>query len=360
MVGALADWFAVTALFHHPLGLKIPHTNLIEKSKKNIGDNLGKFVTENFLNPSAIRPYIAKIKVSERVAEWLEKDGNRKKLLSESAKIILEILQKSNDETVSIFIANKGKELLNNIAVNKIVASALQYLLDKNEHEKILSYLLNKAKYYIYENEETVRQRVKKESGFLVPGFVDNMIANRITVGIVNYLHEIEQTPDHAIRKEISQQLYGFAKQIREEDKWKSELDKLKEDLLSQENLQQYAADIWARIKTIFTDDLNNENSKFLHYLDGSILNFAQNLKTNGDMQNSLDAWVRQNAYRFLLRNTARVSALISATVGNWQGRELSQKLELEVGKDLQYIRINGTLVGGLVGLIIYIITQLL
>ena len=360
MVGALADWFAVTALFHHPLGLKIPHTDLIEKSKKNIGDNLGKFVTENFLNPSTIRPYISKIKVSEYIAEWLEKGGNRKKLLAELANIIRDILQESNDETIATFIANKGKDLADSIAINKTVAAALQYLLDKNEHEKILSYLLNKAKYYIYENEETVRQRVKKESGFLVPGFVDNIIANRITVGIVNYLHEIEQTPDHPIRKEISQQLYGFAKQMREENKWETELDKLKENLLSQQSLQQYAAAIWTHIKAAFINELNTDNSKLMQYADSHLLRFTQNLKTNETMQNSLDAWFRLNAYRFLLRNTDNVSTLISNTVGDWQGRELSQKLELEVGKDLQYIRVNGTLVGGLVGLAIYIITQLL
>jgi len=360
MVGALADWFAVTALFHHPLGLKIPHTNLIEKGKKNIGNNLGKFVTENFLNPQTIRPYISKIKVSEYIADWLEKENNRKKILTEAANIFRDILQKSNNETVSSFIAKKGEDLLNNMDVNKVFASVLQYLLDKNEHEKIISYVLNKAKYYIYENEETVRQRVKKESGFLVPGFVDNILANRITVGIVNYLHEIEQTPNHPIRKEISQQLYRFAQQIREEDKWKTELDKLKNELFSQQNLQQYATDIWAHIKTLFINELNDEHSKFMHYADNSVLNFSQNLKTDVAMRNNIDTWVRLNAYRLLLQNTDNVSALISNTVGNWKERELSQKLELEVGKDLQYIRINGTLVGGLVGLAIYTITQLL
>ena len=360
MVGALADWFAVTALFHHPLGLKIPHTNLIEKKKKDIGDNLGKFVVENFLNPQTIRPYINKIQVSGFIADWLEKDKNRQTLLSESSKIITGILQKSDDETVSDFIAKKGEDLLNTISLNKTLATALQYLIDKNEHEKIFNYILNKAKYYVAENEETVRQRVKKESSILVPGFVDNMIANRITVGIANYLHEIEEDPHHSIRRELTQYLNKFVQQLRDENKWKDELDKLKNGLLSQQNIQKYATGIWINIKQILTDELSDKDSRFLNYIDKNIFAFAQSLKTDEILRIKIDSWVRLNAYKIFLKNVDNVGALISNTVGNWQGDELSRKLELEVGKDLQYIRINGTLVGGLVGLIIYTITQLI
>ncbi len=360
MVGALADWFAVTALFHHPLGLKIPHTNLIEKKKKDIGDNLGTFVVDNFLNPQTIRPYISKIQVSNYVALWLEKDRNRKTLLAELSKIINNILQKADDEVVASFIAKKGEELVDNIELNKVIASALQYIVDKNEHEKVLTYFLSKAKYYVVDNEEAVRKRVKKESGILVPGFVDNMLANRITVGIANYLHEIEQDPNHAIRQELTGQLYKFVQQLREENKWKAELNKLKDGLLSGQNLQKYASDIWANIKSVLLNELSSEDSKFLNYLDKNILGFAQGLKSDETMRNNIDSWVRLNAYRFLLKNTGNVGVLISSTVGNWEGSELSHKLELEVGKDLQFIRINGTLVGGLVGLIIYTVTQLL
>ena len=289
MVGALADWFAVTALFHHPLGLKIPHTNLIEKKKKDIGDNLGKFVVENFLNPQTIRPYISKIEVSGYAAGWLEKDKNRQTLITELSKIISNILQKADDATVSAFIAKKGEALLDNIELNKTLASVLQYVVDKNEHEKLLTYFLSKAKYYVAENEDMIRQRVKKESGILIPGFVDNMIANRITVGIANYLHEIEQDPHHAIRNELTQQLNKFIQQLREENKWKAELDKLKEGLLSPQNIQQYAADIWTNIKSILLNELSDGNSRFLIYSDNKILSFAQSLKTDNIVRNKID-----------------------------------------------------------------------
>ncbi|MDE1193163.1 MAG: DUF445 domain-containing protein [Arachidicoccus sp.] len=360
MVGALADWFAVTALFHHPLGLKIPHTNLIEEKKKSIGDNLGNFVVENFLNQKTIRPYINKLKVSQYIAEWLEKSQNRQKLIYEVSLIINNILQKSNDEIVTGFIAKKGEELINNISIGKTLATALQYFVDNKEYEKLLNYLLSKAKFYVAENEDIVRARVKKESGILVPGFVDNMIANRITVGIANYLHEIETDDNHPIRKEIAAQLNNVIQQLREENKWHDELTKLKNGLLSKENIQKYSSQIWIKIKQILITELSNQNSKFLNYIDKNIVEFANNLKTDITLQNNIDNWVRLNAYRIILKNTNNVGTLISNTVGNWEGNELSRKLELEVGKDLQFIRINGTLVGGLVGLVIYTITQLL
>lgn len=360
MVGALADWFAVTALFHHPLGLKIPHTNLIEEKKKDIGDNLGKFVVENFLNPQTIRPYLDKIEVSNYIADWLEKDNNRNILVTEGANIITNILQKTDDDTMSGFIAKKGEELLDTIPLNNTLASMLEYLTQRNEHEKIFNYLLNKAKYYVADNEETIRQRVKKESSVLIPGFVDNMIANRITVGIANYIHEIEEDPNHPIRHDLTALLNNFIVQLRDSDQWKDELNRLRNGLLSQQNLQTYSSGIWLNIKTLLINELSATDSKLLHYINTNIHQFAQNLKTDPDMRHNIDAWVRLNAYKIFLKNVDNVGVLISNTVGNWKGDELSRKLELEVGKDLQYIRINGTLVGGLVGLIIYTITQLI
>lgn len=360
MVGALADWFAVTALFHHPMGLKIPHTNLIEKKKQDIGNNLGAFVVDNFLNPETIRPYIEQIDISVGLTKWLDKENNRQIIIEETSVILNKILEDVKDEDITRFIAKKGNELIHNIALNKVFATILQYLLERNEHEKVLSFLLEKIKYYIVENEETVRQRVKKESGFFVPGFVDNMLANRITVGIANFLHEVEENKDHRIRQEITEHLYKFSTQLKEENKWNEDFEKIKSGLLSPENLHQYANDIWQNIKTNILKELANKDTAFFNYLNKTISGFALNLKKDEGLRNKINKQVKYNAYRLILKNKATVGSIISKTVGNWKGRELSEKLELEVGKDLQYIRINGTLVGGLVGLLIYSITQLL
>lgn len=360
MVGALADWFAVTALFHHPMGLRIPHTNLIEKKKQDIGDNLGAFVVDNFLNPETIRPYIEQMDISVTLTKWLDKESNKQIIIEETSIILNKILEDLNDEEIARFIAKKGNELIQKVALNKVFASILQYLLERKEHEKILSFLLEKIKYYIVENEDTVKQRVKKESGFFVPGFVDNMLANRITVGIANFLHEIEEDKDHRIRQEITEHLYKFSTQLKEENKWNEDFEKIKSGLLSPENLNQYANDIWQNIKATILKEITNKDAAFFNYLHKTISGFALNLKTDQGLRDKINKQVKYNAFRLILKNKATVGNIISNTVGNWKGRELSEKLELEVGKDLQYIRINGTLVGGLVGLLIYSITQLL
>src|SRR6478752_7446823 len=151
MVGALADWFAVTALFHHPLGIPIPHTNLIENSKKAIGDNLGNFVVSNFLTAGNIRPYIQKLNISSYAAQWLEKEKNKNVLVNEVTKLLNDIMGKLEDKQVADFIAKKGNELLDNIELNKIVSNALRYFLDRNEHEKLVTTLAEKIKTYISE-----------------------------------------------------------------------------------------------------------------------------------------------------------------------------------------------------------------
>src|SRR5690606_22271269 len=174
MVGALADWFAVTALFHHPLGIPIPHTNLIEKGKKSIGSNLGTFVVHNFLTPGNIRPYMKQLTVSAYAAGWLGRAKNKELLVAEIARMLGDILHKMDDRMVSQFVARKGGELLAEVKLHLLVANALRYFIEKGEHEKLVTLLAQKVAIYISGHEEIVREKVRDESYFFVPKFVDN------------------------------------------------------------------------------------------------------------------------------------------------------------------------------------------
>lgn len=357
MVGALADWFAVTALFHHPLGLPIPHTNLIENSKKSIGDNLGNFVVSNFLTAGNIRPYLKKINVSSYAAEWLSKEKNKAVLLQELSRLLNDIIRKTDDENIIRFITHKGRGLLQDIKLHTLVANALEYFLNKNEHEKLVTVLAQKIKEYIIENEEFVKEKVKQESSFFIPAFIDNKLAKKISNGLVNYFEEIETDPSHRIREEVTAQLYYFAERLRSEAAFGEEFTQLKKNLLTDDRLNEYASDLWASLKTTLQQELSHKNSAMMKYFAKNLNELAANLNTDKALQQKIDGWVHYNAYKYILRNTNKVGDLISNTVGNWQGSELSKKLELEVGKDLQFIRINGTLVGGLVGLLIHALT---
>ena len=358
MVGALADWFAVTALFHYPLGIRIPHTNLIENSKERIGDNLGNFVVENFLSPQNIRPYIQKLKISNFVGDWLSKERNQENLMKELSNIVLDILNKLDDTEVVNFIGKKAKEMTDDVKINEIIGNGLDYVLDKNDHQRFITNLSKQIKEYVLNNQKMVKERVKSESFFLIPKFVDDGIAEKITKGLSNYFEEVELDENHSLRAEITQKLYEFSKEIQTEEKWVEEFRTIKNDFLKEEKIQQYSTDIWNSIKKSLSKELEEEQSALKNYLRKNLTELSENLKTDEKFQNKIDNWVRVTAYKYILKNTHQFGALISSTVGNWEGKELSEKLELEVGKDLQFIRVNGTIVGGFVGLIIYTVTE--
>jgi uncharacterized membrane-anchored protein YjiN (DUF445 family) len=358
MVGALADWFAVTALFHYPLGLKIPHTNLIQNSKEKIGDNLGNFVVENFLSPKNIRPYIQKIKISNFVGDWLEKDRNQANLMKEVSNIILDILNQLDDKEVVNFIGTKAKEMTNDIKINQVIGNGLEYILTKNDHQRFVANLSMQIKDYILQNQEMVKERVKSESFFLVPKFVDDNIAEKITKGLSKYFEEVESDEKHALRNEITAKLFAFSQEVKTNEKWVEEFRNIKNDFFTDEKINQYSQDIWDSIKKSLSKELEEENSALKNYLQKNLAELSEKLKLDEVFQHKIDHWIRVTAYKYILKNTHQFGVLISSTVGNWGGKELSEKLELEVGKDLQFIRVNGTLVGGLVGLIIYTISH--
>lgn len=360
MVGALADWFAVTALFHHPLGIPIPHTNLIENRKKNIGTNLGGFIVSNFLNAATIRPYIRNMAISNYVAKWLNSEKNIDLLLSEILWLLKDIIHKIDERAVTKLLAQKAKDLLNDLKLNDVLAGGLNQVLLRGDHERMLNYVLKNVRDYVAANEELVRMKVKEESHFLIPGFVDNIIASKLTKGVARYLSEIENDPEHKLRSDLKLRLEQFIENIKTDPKWQHELQDIKNSLLTGDKLHKYAEAAWKSLQESILNDLSAEISGVKIYLKKTLREIVQKMESDEQLRKKIDGWIRVNAYKYILKNKDKVGELIGKTVGDWEGKELSSKLELEVGKDLQFIRINGTLVGGLVGLLIYTITKLI
>lgn len=358
MVGALADWFAVTALFHYPLGIRIPHTNLIENRKNSIGDNLGGFVVSNFLNADTLRPYLERLQVSSFAASWLKKEKNITLLTDELIWLFRDILVKADDATMNRFIARKAKDLLTDMKLNELLAGGMELIVERGDDQRILNYLLAKLKIFISENETLVRDKVKEESYFLIPEFVDNLIASKIVQGTVKYLSEIENNKEHRVRNDLRKQIQSLIASVKDDPKWNQELQEIRNSFLNPDRLQNYTAALWKSLQRSLIEDMASDDSAIKNYIKKIVQDFSTNLQSDEGMKEKIDHWVRWNAYRIILKNTGKAGDLISGTIGNWEGRELSNKLELEVGKDLQYIRINGTLVGGLVGLVIYILTK--
>ncbi|MDM1073234.1 DUF445 domain-containing protein [Empedobacter brevis] len=358
MVGALADWFAVTALFKYPLGLKIPHTNLIENSKNAIGDNLGQFVTGNFLTPATIRPYIEKLEVVKYAADWLNSSTNQEMLQEELINFSKKIVRDLDDEDVVGFITLKGDEILKQFNLPELVSSSLEYILEKEKHDDILEAIIPKAKEYILESDLIIKDKLNEKHP-VISFFAGKRISKGVVEGVVSFLDEVEEDKEHPIRHSIERIIRENIQNIKESPEWKLRLESLRDDFITKERLNDYAADLWQAIKQNLTESFDDENSAMQLYMRKNIKKLAENLNENQEMIAKINGWVRHFLYRMILRNVKEVEGLISSTVDKWEGKELSEKLELEVGKDLQFIRINGTLVGGLVGLIIYTITQL-
>lgn len=358
MVGALADWFAVTAIFKHPLGIPIPHTNLIERKKDDLGQNLGKFVKDNFLNPENIRPYIEKVNVVKWVSEWLNKPASQKILEKEIINITKKIISDLQDKEVEQFLANKGTEILREIDFQKISSSGIKYFIDKNEHITLLEILLPEIKEYINESQEIILHRLSENRPFIA-FLAGRKISNEVVEGLIKFIDEIESDKEHFVRKKLTENLQSFSEEILVSEQWKEKFEKLKQEVLTEQNLRSYTDDAWQSIKSLLLQNLENPNSQLQGYLQSNIQKLSHSLSDNQDISNRINSWVRHFLYRMTLKNSDEVEALISSTVAGWEGKELSEKLELEVGKDLQFIRINGTLVGGFVGLLIYTLTHL-
>lgn len=288
----------------------------------------------------------------------LVKQKNQEILLKNLSDIVLDILNKLDNSTVSRFISKKVSDMTDDIKLNKIVGNGISYILEKNDHQRIITNLSKQIKEYIIENDEMIKERVRKGSYSFIPSFVDNKIADKIADGLSDFFKEIEENPEHEVRQLITQKIHDFSVDLKEDSKWENEFKTIKNGLLKNDKLEEYSNDIWISIKETLIKELQESDSTLKKYLYRNLDEFSQNLKTDENLQNKIDHWVRVTAYKYILKNTHQFGNLISTTVGNWQGKELSEKLELEVGKDLQFIRVNGTLVGGLVGLIIYTIAH--
>ncbi|WP_267740419.1 DUF445 domain-containing protein [Myroides injenensis] len=359
MVGALADWFAVTALFKHPMGLSIPHTNLIENSKNKIGDNLGDFVTDNFLTSENIRPYVEKVDLATIISNWLNQSSNQIILENEIATLAKNIITDLKDDTVVHFLSNKANEGIQSINIQSFVSQGLMYAIEKGEHNRLIDVIIPKAQVYVEEHRDDIYQAIveKKPLLALVGG---KAVTAQLVNGINTFLSDIADNRNHKLRKEITLRLEMLAVEIEASEKWKLKFQEILSQFITQETIEIYIRDFWNSTKVTIIEQLDDNDSILRNYIRKSLANIAIELQENNELKTKINKWIQHTIYRLALKNTKEVGKLIRNTVDRWDGRELSDKLELEVGKDLQFIRINGTLVGGLVGLLIYITTHLI
>ncbi|OWY26035.1 DUF445 domain-containing protein [Sphingobacteriales bacterium UPWRP_1] len=358
MIGALADWFAVTALFRHPLGLPIPHTNLIVGNQDKIGQNLGHFVTNNFLAEHTMEQRINELNISTGIAEWLKKNTNTDAITAQILRLIPEALNNVNEEQANVFLQDRIAHFIQQADFNGLLSDLVKYLTAQGQHQWLMDQGVTAVRDYL--QKPSVRKWMDKEIRNqlpkVLPGFVDNYIVTHIFNSIEQLLAEIERNPNHRLRLELNEALRAFAVELRHSSTYKEKIDAIKTDLLKSDLIWEQTGNLWHQIKQEILKNIENPHSLIRREIDKSLSDAGDRILKSQEARDNLDKWLRKELFFLFKANRDWISRHISQTVSNWDKREISDKLELEVGKDLQYIRINGTLVGGTVGLLLHLV----
>lgn len=359
MVGALADWFAVTALFRHPLGLPIPHTAIIPRNKDRLGASLGTFVQSNFLSPEILSDKIASWNIAGRVSEWLADPDNSSMVADKIVGAIPDVLTALNDDDVNHFIEVNITSRLRAVEVAPLAGNILQTLTANNKHQALFDAALRLAAGLLERNRELIRHKIREESPWYVPGFVDTKIYEKIISRAEQTLADVNADPEHELRRQFHRATHEFIENLRTSVEYRERGEQLKEDLLNHPIVQQYFSRVWSDVKNKLLSDVARPDSAIREHIRRAVAGFGESLSRDEAMRDKINGWIRDAAISVLSTRRTEIAALISDTVRRWDAETVTRKMELQVGKDLQYIRINGTIVGGLVGLLIYTLSEI-
>jgi len=356
MVGALADWFAVVALFKHPLGIPIPHTAIIPKRKNEIGDSMARFVAEHFLHPEVVRLKLQSVNLAKNMAIWLKSPHGHDRVLELGVSLTRWMLGALHEDRVRRFISRLGSRQLGQLNLAPLFGHTLDWLVQDGRHQQVLTQSLRFAIVLLHDKRETIRGNVQRESPWWLPGFVDDKIVVQMLDRIETVLLEMSLDPDHAMRSDFNNWIVQWASELQNSSQYLRWGEQLKEDLLENADLQEYLFRLWADFVAGLESDLEDPESSLRQQLSELLTGLAEEMEKDEDMQSWVNGWLVESSLSVVDENRHAIASLISDTVSNWDGTETSYRVELAIGHDLQFIRINGTLVGGLVGLVIHAI----
>jgi uncharacterized membrane-anchored protein YjiN (DUF445 family) len=358
MVGGLADWFAITALFRHPLGIPIPHTAIIPSRKDRIGRSLGGFVQNNFLSREVIAARLHGLRIAERIAKWISDPSNSGRIAHHVATGLAGAAQVVRDEDVQAMIDRAIVTRVKKTQVAPILGNVLSLLTADNRHHELLDEALRLVSEGVSRNEELIRQRIREESPWWLPEAVDDRIHDKIVVAIENTLKQVAADPTHPLRERFDKALAGFIEKLRTSPGTIARAEEIKEDMLENPAVRQFSATIWSDVKQALARYADRKETDPPGAVEQGLMKLGNAVLTDAELMAKVDHWILEAVLYAVEQFRGEVAQLISYTVGQWDAEETSKKIELQIGKDLQFVRINGTLVGGLVGLILYSISK--
>jgi uncharacterized membrane-anchored protein YjiN (DUF445 family) len=360
MVGGLADWFAVTALFRHPLGIPIPHTAVIVERKDEFGRTLGEFVQENFLSAGVITERVHNAHVVERAAQWLSNTDNATQLSGHAADLAVGLADLVNDEDVHRLVDEELSRAVERLPLAQLAGRGLEMMTAEDRHHELFDAILGGLERFLDESRETLRARFAEEAPWWLPEAVDDRIFDRLFDGVGRLLRDVNRNPNHEVRKQFDTWLDSLIDRLEHSPEMQARVDELKREVLQHPQLREWSGSLWGEVKEVLREQAAEPGSELRSRIADGVQTLGRRLCEDEALRAKAEEMITDGVAHFTERFHDELADLISGTVERWDASETSDKLELLLGRDLQWIRINGTVVGGLAGLVIHAIAQVL
>jgi uncharacterized membrane-anchored protein YjiN (DUF445 family) len=359
MVGGLADWFAVTALFRHPLGIPIPHTAIVPAKKDRVGRTLGAFVQRNFLSRDVIENRLRNLNIGRRLAEWLADPANARTISRNVASAMSSAATMMKDEDVQQVIDKSLAERVRSMRLAPLLGKVLTVMTEDDRHQEVVNEVIQLASHTVNDNADLIRERIEKETPWWIPTAVDNKIFKKVIGGIQRLLGELAQDKAHPLRQRFDASLDTLIERLNSSPEFAAKVDAWKEDFLDNEAARKFSASLWVEAKEALARYAANPDTSAPNAIEHALASFGQKALEDEVLLAKLDEFAVDVAVYLVGRYQTEVAELIESTVAGWDPELTSRRVELAIGRDLQFIRINGTIVGGLAGMIIYLISSL-
>ncbi|RZU37263.1 uncharacterized membrane-anchored protein YjiN (DUF445 family) [Streptomyces sp. BK022] len=360
MVGALADWFAVTALFRHPLGLPIPHTAIIPTKKDQLGVSLGEFVGENFLSEDVVRQRLAAVGIGSRLGDWLAEPANADRVTAELATALRGALTVLRDSDVQAVVGEAITRRADAREIGPAVGKLLDRIVADGGHRRVVDLVVGRAHEWLERHRDDVMVAIEGGAPGWTPRFVDRKVGDRVYRELLRFVTEMREMPSHPARAALDRFLTDFASDLQSDTETRARVERLKSEVLARDEVQDLIASAWTAVRSMIVAAAEDEHSELRLRVRAGLLSLGRRLATEPKMQGKLDRWIEGAAVHVVTTYRKEITSLITETVAGWDAEHTTRKIEAHIGRDLQFIRINGTVVGSLAGLVIYTVSRAL
>ena len=368
MVGGLADWFAVVALFRHPLGLRIPHTAIIPQSKNRIATNLADFVREKFLNPQVLTELIQRSDPAQRFASWLSTPSNARRVGRHAANLMGNWLDLVDDKRIQAFISDATKAVVGKLDFSQALGSVLEMLTKGGRHQQLLDAALGFVAEKLRDPalREKIAQRVvnwlksehKWKQMLLPTEWIGDQAAEAASSGLNRFLDEVANSPTHELRETFDLALKKLVRNLKTNEEFRRKGEEIKEYIQSNPELANYTRSLWQALRDWLSNDLESSSSQLQQQIERMGLWLGQKLAEDQELRTSINEHMQALASGAAPQFADFLTGHISDTVRKWDAQDMSRQIELSIGPDLQYIRISGTAVGCVIGILLFLVSH--